>query len=323
MSGDPPPFEKGKSYATRDGYGRGLLLEGRRDSRIIALDCDLVESTRAHWFAKEFPHRFWNMGISEQDMVCTAAGMASTGKIVFGSTFAIFSERAFEQIRNALARPKMNVKIVGSHGGIMTGEDGTSAQAIEDVSIYRSLPNMAVVVPADAAEAETAVPAMAAREGPCYLRMTRAKVPTIHDGSYRFEFGKGERLRDGTDVTLAACGPLVVESLGAAELLAKEGLSAEVLNLASIKPIDRGLVVDSARRSGCVVTAEDHSVIGGLGSAVAELLSEDAPTPVVRVGMLDRYAESGSPRELYEKYGLTAPALADAARKAIHKKRSA
>lgn len=321
MSGGPPTFEKGKGYPTRDGYGRGLLLEGRKNDKIVAMDCDLVESTRAHWFAKEFPGRFWNMGISEQDMVCTAAGMAASGRVVFASTFAIFTERAFEQIRNAVARTKLNVKIVGSHGGIMTGEDGASAQAIEDVAIYRSLPNMAVIVPADAVEAEKAVAALAARDGPSYLKLTRAKVNTLFDDSHRFEIGKGQRLREGTDVTIGACGALVEQALGAAELLAKENVGVEVLNLASIKPLDRALVVQSARKTRCFVTAEDHSVIGGLGSAVAEVLSEDAPTPLVRVGLQDQYAESGSPKDLYEKYGFMAPALANACRAAIAKKR--
>lgn len=316
-----PTFEKGKGYPTRDGFGRGLVQEGRKNPRIVALDADLAESTRAHWFAKEFPERFWNMGISEQDMICTAAGMASSGRIVFASTFAIFSERAFEQTRNAVARPKLNVKIVGSHGGILTGEDGSSAQCIEDVAIYRSLPNMGVVVPADAVEAEKAVHAMAEREGPCYMKMTRAKVPVIFDDGYRFEFGKGQRLREGGDVTIGACGALVTEALGAADLLDKQGVRAEVLDLASVKPLDRELILSSVRKTNCIVTAEDHNVLAGLGGAVAELLGEEQPTPMVRVGLMDRFAESGSPKELYEKYGLSAPAVADAARRAIRKKR--
>ena len=316
-----PAFEKGKGFPTRDGYGKGLLLEGRRNPNVIALDADLVESTRAHWFAKEFPHRFWNMGISEQDMVCTAAGMASTGKTVFASTFAIFTERAFEQTRNAVARPNLNVKLVGSHGGIMTGEDGASAQCIEDVAVYRSLPNMAVCVPADAVEAEKAVHAMAERDGPCYLKMTRAKVPVLFDDSYRFVFGKGQRLREGTDLTIAACGALVSESLAAAELLAKEGVHVEVLNVASVKPIDRELVLASAAKTRLVMTAEDHTTIGGLGGAVAELLSDELPTSLLRVGLEDRYAESGTPADLYAKYGLNAAGLVVSAKRALHKKR--
>jgi len=316
-----PVFEKGKGFPTRDGYGKGLLLEGRRDPRIIALDADLVESTRAHWFAKEFPKRFWNMGISEQDMICTAAGMASTGKVVFASTFAIFTERAFEQTRNAVARPKLNVKIVGSHGGIMTGEDGASAQCIEDVAAYRSLPNMAVVVPADAVEAEKAVHAMAERDGPCYLKMTRAKVPVLFEDSYRFEFGKGQRLREGAHLTIGACGALVSESLAAADVLAKQGIEVEVLNLASVKPLDRELILASVAKTRCMMTAEDHTVIGGLGGAVAELLSEELPTPLLRVGMQDRFAESGTPADLYAKYGFNTAGIVESARQALKKKR--
>ena len=316
-----PMFAKGQQFPTRDGYGKGLHAAGKRDSRIVALDADLSESTRSLWFGREHPDRFFNMGISEQDMIVTAAGLASCGKVVFASSFAIFLERGFEQVRNAVARPRLNVKIVGSHGGIMTGEDGSSAQCIEDVGIYRTLPNFAICVAGDAVEAEKAVAAMVARDGPSYLRLTRAKVPVLFDDSYRFEFGKGQTLREGHDVTLAACGALVSESLQAADLLSKEGVSVDVLNLASVKPLDRELVVSSARKTGLVVTAEDHNVIGGLGSAVAEALSEEAPTPLVRIGLLDRYAESGSPKELYEKYGFSAPKLAATVRNALSKKR--
>lgn len=316
-----PTFEKGKAFPTRDGYGRGLYLAGNKNPNIIALDADLAESTRSLWFGKEHPDRFFNMGIAEQDMIVTAAGMASCGKVVFASTFAIFMERAFEQVRNAVARTKKNVKIVGSHGGLMTGEDGTSAQAIEDIGLYRLLPNFAVCVAADAVEAEKAVTAMLEREGPAYLRLTRQKVPVLFEDAHRFTWGKGQVLREGRDVTLAACGALVSESLKAADLLAKENVSVEVLNLASVKPLDRELVVQSARRTGLVVTAEDHSVIGGLGGAVAEALSEEAPTPLVRIGLQDRYAESGSPTDLYEKYGLSGAQIATTVRTALSKKR--
>lgn len=321
VSGALPTFEKGKGYPTRDGYGRGLALEGRRDERIVALDADLCESTRSLWFGREHPDRYFNMGISEQDMVVTAAGLASTGKIAFASSFAIFLERAFEQVRNAVARPNLNVKLAGSHGGLMTGEDGSSAQCIEDVALYRSLPNFAVCVPADAVEAEKAVHAMLERDGPAYIRLTRGKVPVVFGDDYGFRWGHGQVLREGRDVTLAACGPLVSESLLAAELLARDGTEAEVLNLASVKPIDRRLVATSARKTGLVVTAEDHNVVGGLGSAVAEVLSEDAPTPLVRIGVQDRFAESGSPQDLYDKYGLAGPRVAETVRSALAKKR--
>jgi transketolase len=316
-----PTFEKGKAFPTRDGYGRGLYLAGRTNADIVALDADLSESTRSLWFGKEHPDRFFNMGIAEQDMVVTAAGMAASGKIAFCSTFAIFMERAFEQVRNAVARPNQNVKIVGSHGGLMTGEDGTSAQAIEDIGLYRLLPHFAVCVAADAVEAEKAVQAMVERPGPAYLRLTRQKVPVLFDDAYRFTWGRGQVLREGRDVTLAACGAVVCESLKAADILAKENVGVEVLNLASVKPLDRELLVQSARKTGLVVTAEDHSVIGGLGGAVAEALGEEAPTPLVRIGLPDRYAESGSPVELYEKYGLSGTQIANAVRGALSKKR--
>lgn len=316
-----PTFEKGKAFPTRDGYGRGLYHAGKANANIVALDADLSESTRSLWFGREHPDRFFNMGIAEQDMIVTAAGMASTGKIPFCSTFAIFMERAFEQVRNAVARPNQNVKIVGSHGGLMTGEDGTSAQAIEDIGLYRLLPNFAVCVAADAVEAEKAVHAMVEREGPAYLRLTRQKVPILFEDSYKFAWGKGQVLREGRDVTVAACGALVSEALKAADILAKENVSVEVLNAASVKPIDRELVIQSARKTGLVVTAEDHLTTGGLAGAVAEALSEEAPTRMVRVGLHDRYAESGSPTDLYEKYGLSGTQIAATIRGAVAKKR--
>lgn len=312
-----PTFTKGKEYPTRDGYGVGLSAVGASDERVVALDADLGESTRSYWFGKDHPSRFFNMGIAEQDMIVTAAGLASSGKLPYCSTFSIFLERAFEQVRNAVARQNLDVKISGSHGGLMTGEDGTSAQCIEDVALYRSLPNFAICVPADAVEAASAVHAMYARPGPAYLRTTRAKVPILFDSDHRFEWGKGQVLRAGKDVTLAACGALVSESLKAADLAAKEGVDIEVLNMASIKPLDRRLLITSARKTGLVVTAEDHNVIGGLGSAVAEALSEEAPTRLVRLGVQDKYAESGTPKDLYAKYGLDAAGIARSIRSAI------
>ncbi|MGQ0535349.1 MAG: transketolase family protein [Methanobacteriota archaeon] len=306
---------------TRDGYGAGLVRVGELYPNSVALDADLAESTRSQWFQKRWPERFFQMGISEQDMIGTACGLAACGKIAFASTFAIFTERAFEQIRTSVARQDLDVKIAGSHGGIMTGEDGSSAHAIEDVAIYRVLPNFAVLVPADASEAEAAVLAVAARKGPSYMKLTRAKVPALHDQSYRFEIGRGETLCDGSDVAIVACGPLVAEAVAAHDILRGEGVSARVVNMASVKPLDRALVAKAGRECGAVVTAEDHNVIGGLGSAVAECLSEEAPARLVRVGIPDRFAESGSPRDLYEKYGLTARHLAEAARRARAKLR--
>lgn len=303
-----------KPEPTRNGYGRGLVRAGERDPRVVALDADLAESTRAHMFAKKWPDRFFQMGISEQDMVGTAAGLASSGKIAFASTFAIFSERAFEQIRNMVARPRLNVKVVGSHGGILTGSDGSSAQAIEDVGIYRTLPNMKVVVPADAPEAEEATLALAADDGPAYLRTTRDKVTTVHDPGFEYRLGRAEVLVEGEDVALLACGALVGNALEAAETLKAEGISALVANVHTIKPIDRTFVSATAARCGRIVTAEDHNIVGGLGSAVAEVVVETRPVPMVRVGVKDSFGESGEPADLYEKYGLTARHVADGAR---------
>ncbi|HWG90498.1 MAG TPA: transketolase C-terminal domain-containing protein [Candidatus Thermoplasmatota archaeon] len=303
---------------TRDGYGKGLLAVGNANPRVVALDADLAESTRSKWFGEHHPHRFFQMGIAEQDMVTTAAGLASTGLIPFASTFAIFTERAFEQVRNAVSRPRMNVKIVGSHGGIMTGEDGTSAHAIEDVAIYRALPNMTILVPADVVEAEKAVWALAAHDGPAYMKLTRQKVPTLYPEDHQFRIGEWDVLAQGTDVTFVACGPLVAEALDAREQLKAEGISARVVNASSIKPLDERTLLAAARETGYIVTAEDHSVIGGLGGAVAEFLGEHHPTRMKRVGIYDRYTESGTPTELYAKYGLNAKALAEAA-KAVRK----
>lgn len=305
-----------KPAPTRDGYGAGLLLAGDRDDRVVALDADLAESTRSKWFGDKHPDRFFQMGISEQDMVATAAGLASTGLKPFASTFAIFMERAFEQVRNAVARPRLNVKIVGSHGGLMTGEDGSSAHAIADVAIYRALPNMSVVVPADAIEAKMATLALADYDGPAYLKLTRAKVPLVHAEGAEFRLGRAEVLRDGSDVAILACGALVGEAMEAAKSLQAEGLSARVVNVSTVKPLDRDVVLAAARDCGAVVTAEDHTIVGGLGGAVSELLAEERPTPVRRVGVRDTFAESGTPRELYEKYGLTAKHVAHAARAA-------
>lgn len=308
----PTAFDK--PTPTRDGYGAGLYQVGDADPRIVALDADLAESTRSKWFGDAHPDRFFQMGIAEQDMMTTAAGLAASGLIPFASTFAIFTERAFEITRNAVARPNLNVKLVGSHGGIMTGEDGSSAHAIEDVAIYRALPNMTVLVPADANEAMRAVHAAAAHAGPMYVKCTRAKVPVLYRPDHVFRIGKWDVLAAGDDATIVANGPLVAEGLAAAKLLAGEGLSVRVVNASTVKPVDRETLVKAARETGHVVTAEDHSIIGGLGSAVCETLAETVPVPVRRVGVPDRYLESGTPDQLYQKYGFTAAAIADAVR---------
>lgn len=315
----PESFEK--PAPTRDGYGAGLVKVGRDDPRVCALDADLAESTRSKWFAERWPERFFQMGIAEQDMVLTAAGLASAGMRPFASTFAVFTERAFEVFRNAVSRPNLNVKLVGSHGGLMTGEDGPSAHAIEDVAVYRSLPNVRVVVPADANEAMNAVAALNAVDGPAYMKLTRQKVPVLTAPDAAFDLGAWPVLREGTDVTIVACGSMVAEAVVAHGLLAARGVSARVLNAHTVKPVDVATLERAARETGAVVTAEDHTILGGLGGAVAETLADTHPVPVERVGVLDRYAESGLPTELYEKYGLTGKHLASAAERVVKRKR--
>jgi transketolase len=321
MGGAPTaPSQAKDGLPVRDGYGKGLVALGKANPKVVALDADLQDSTRAQWFQKEFPARFVQMGIAEQDMMGTAAGLASTGLIPYASSFAIFTERGFEQVRNTIARTNANVKLAGSHGGIQIGEDGSSAQCIEDIAIYRALPNMAVLVPGDAREAEAMVQALAAHQGPSYMRLTRNKVPFVHPEGMAWKLGQVETLKDGNDVAILACGPLLHEALQAHEALAREGLNARVLNVSTIKPLDAAAVVQAAKACGAVVTAEDHNVMGGLGSAVSEVLGEQHPVPIERVGVRDTFGESGTPAQLYEKYGLTARHVAEAARKAIARK---
>lgn len=312
--------EKGK-IATRDGYGKGLVEAGRKNKDVVALDADLSDSTRSEWFKKEFPDRFFSMGIAEQDMIGTAAGLALSGKIPYASSFAIFGERAFELTRNIISRNKINVKIAGSHAGLHTGEDGKSAQAIEDISIYRTLPNFIVIQPADAIEAEKAVLALLDYKGPSYMRILRNPLPIIHNDSYKFQIGKGEILRNGKDVVIFATGTMVHESLAAAEILNKNKIDIYVVNIHTIKPIDKKLIIDLAKKTNCVITAEDHSIIGGLGSAVAEVLGENYPCIMKRIGMEDKYGESGKPAELYDKYGLSARHVASKVMQVIKKKK--
>ncbi|MBS3114176.1 transketolase family protein [Candidatus Woesearchaeota archaeon] len=307
--------------ATRDGYGKALLELGKTNANVVALDADLSDSTRSEYFAKQFPERFFSMGIAEQDMVGAAAGLAFSGKIPYASTFAVFSERAYEFTRNIISRNNLNVKIAGSHAGIATGEDGKSAQAIEDIAIYRALPNMIVLQPCDAIEAEKIVFALADYKGPSYMRMHRNAVPIIHNSNYKFEIGKGEILRKGEDAVIFATGTLVHEALKAAEILENEKIKVYVVNMHTIKPLDINLIIDLAKKTNCVITAEDHNVIGGLGGAVAEVLSENYPCIMKRVGLQDKYAESGKPDELYKKYGLDAESIAEEVMKFVSKKK--
>lgn len=306
--------------ATRDGYGKALVEIGK-DKRIVALDADLSESTRSIKFKEKYPERFFEMGISEQDLIGTAAGLAASGKIPFASSFAVFiTGRAYGQIRLCAAISKLPIRIVGSHAGLLTGEDGASHQSIDDISLMRTLPNMTVIQPADAVETEKAVNALVNYKGPAYLRLTREKVPVIFDKRYKFEIGNGVVLRKGKDVAIFATGALVHEALKAYDILKREKINAYIVNIHTIKPIDEKLILKIAKETRCVVTAEDHSIIGGLGSAVSEVLTENFPIAIERVGVKDSFGESGKPNELYKKYKLTADDIVKAAKKVIKRK---
>jgi len=308
----------------RDFYGKTVTELGGKNPDIVVLDCDLSGSTRTSVFAKAFPDRFFNMGVAEQDMMGTAAGLAAGGKIPFASTFAIFATgRAWEQIRQSIGYPHANVKIVASHGGITVGPDGPSHQAGEDISLMRAISGMTVIVPADAHETAAAVRAAAEYDGPVYIRLPRDKFPVIYNETKTLTIGKAAVLREGTDVTFIACGLMTHVALAAAEEMAKNGQSARVIDMATVKPLDTGAVLAAARETGAIVTAEEHTIIGGLGSAVAETVAENVPVPVVRVGMPDTYFSSGSPEELLEACGLTPRGLMDAARRAMGLKKNA
>lgn len=311
----------GEKIATRDAYGKTLRELGAEMENVVVLDADLSKSTKTADFAKEYPQRFFNMGIAEANLMGVAAGMAAAGKIPFASTFAVFATgRAFEQIRNSIAYPKLNVKIAATHAGITVGEDGGSHQAIEDIALMRAVPNMTVIVPADGIETALAVKAAAKYEGPVYLRLGRPKVPVLYDEAYDFTIGKGVTLREGKDAAVIATGIMVGKALEAAELLAKEGIFLRVINIHTIKPIDREIILKAAVETGAIVTAEEHSIIGGLGSAVCEVCSENAPVPVQRIGIEDVFGESGAPDELMEKFGLTPQAIVERVKRVIARK---
>ncbi len=281
----------------------------------MVLDADLAKSTQTVRFAGRFPDRFFDCGVAEQNMMGAAAGLAAAGKIAFVSTFAIFaSGRAFEQVRNTIAYGDMNVKVCPSHGGVSVGEDGSSHQALEDVALMRAVPRMRVIVPADYIQAREAVKVAAAIDGPFYIRMGRPSVPAVYDEDYRFELGKAPVLREGKDISILACGITLGEALEAAKLLAADGIDAEVLDMACVKPMDSESVLKSCGKTGRVITVEDHSIIGGLGGAVAELLAEQPCGRLRRIGIRDEFGVSGSVRELMEHYGLVAGAIAEAAR---------
>jgi transketolase len=291
----------------RDAYGKTLVEMGREYPDLVVLDADLTVSTKTNLFGKEFPHRFFTMGVSEQDMMATAAGFALSGKIPFASTFAVFATgRAWEHVRQSIAFPKLNVKIVATHAGVTVGEDGATHQALEDIALMRVLPNMTVIVPADAVETEKVIRTIIEHKGPIYVRLARAKFPTIFKKPYEFEIGKARVLREGNHVTIFATGIMVYEALEAAKILEKDGISACVINVSTVKPIDVETIVKWAGTTGAVVTAEDHNIIGGLGGAIAEVLGEYCPTPMKRVGMKDRFGTSGDGLQLLEYFGLKA-----------------
>jgi transketolase len=307
--------------ATRAAYGNTLAELGKENENIVVLDADLSKSTNTATFGKEFPKRHFNCGIAEQNMMGIAAGFAATGKIPFASTFAMFGAgRAFEVIRNSIAYPKLNVKIALTHSGLTVGEDGATHQSVEDLSLMRSIPNMVVLCPADGVETKKMVEAAAAYNGPVYLRLGRPNLPILFDESYEFEIGKAAQLKEGSDVTIIATGIMTSTAIEAQKTLEAEGISARVLNMGTIKPLDEEAVVKAAKDTKAIVTAEEHSIIGGLGSAVAEVLVKKEYAPLEMVGINDTFGESGTPDELLEKYGLTAKDIVAAAKKAIARK---
>ena len=308
--------------ATRESYG-AALVELAEKYDFVVMDADLAEATKTVKFKKAYPERFFDCGIAEGNMMSVAAGIATTGKPVFASSFAMFAAgRAFEQVRNSIGYPHLNVKIGATHAGITVGEDGATHQCNEDIALMRTIPGMTIVNPSDAVEARAAVEAALQENGPFYLRFGRFAVPVINDTpDYKFELGKGRMLADGSDVTIVATGLMVSMALEAKELLAAKGINARVINIHTIKPIDAEIITKAAKETGAIVTAEEHNIIGGLGSAVAEVVGENAPVPVLRVGMKDTYGHSGTVPALLEQYGLTPAAIADAAEKAINLKK--
>lgn len=301
--------------ATRESYGMALVELGRDNKDIVVLDADLSKSTKTNDFKSKFSDRFFNIGIAEQNLMGVAAGLANVGKIPFASTFAVFaSGRAFEIVRNSICYPNMNVKIAATHAGITVGEDGGSHQSIEDIALMCSLPNMTVIVPADHREAMAAVHAAAEIKGPVYLRFGRCNTEDIFDDSYKFEIGKGVEIKAGNDVAIIATGMLVEQALKAAVELEKQNISARVINISTIKPIDEEIILKAARETKAIVTAEEHSIIGGLGAMVSSVVCEKHPTKVKKIGINDTFGESGTPMELMEKYGLTAKEIV----KAVH-----
>ena len=303
-------FKRGDKIATREGYGKTLVELGA-DHDFVVLDADLAEATKTCYFAKAYPNRFFDCGIAEGNMVGIAAGLAAAGKTVVASSFAMFAAgRAFEQIRNSVAYPHLNVKICATHAGITVGEDGAPHQCLEDLALMRAIPGMTVINPSDAAEGAAALKAALETDGPFYIRFGRYAVPVIHDADYQFELGKGETLVDGTDLTIIATGVMVAAAIEAGYLLEQtRGIKVRIINIHTIKPLDRAIIKKAAAETGAIVVAEEHSIIGGLGSAVAECVSETCPCPVLRVGVQDTFGRSGKVPPLLELYGLTSEAI--------------
>ena len=319
------PLRRGEplKVASRDAYGKALARLGESMPQIVVFDADLSGSTKTSVFAKRFPDRFFNMGVAEANMIGHAAGAALMGKVPFASSFAMFATgKAWEQVRQAVAIPSLNVKIVASHAGLTVGEDGASHQMLEDLALMRVLPGMTVVVPADGVATEKAIEAVARRVGPCYVRTSRASTPVLYDEGLPFEIGRALTLRDGADLTIAACGVEVIHALRAAETLSAEGIEARVLDLHTLKPIDEAAIVAAAEETGAILTVEEHQILGGFGSAIAEVVVRTKPVPMRLLGVDGRFGQSGKAEELLEAYGLTAPHIVSAARDLLRRKRA-
>ena len=312
---------KAAMKSTRDAYGE-ILVELGADERIVVLDADVSTSTRTNKFAAKYPKRFFNVGCAEQNLIASAAGFAYAGKIAIATAYAIFATaRTWEQIRSFIAHDNLNVKIIVTHAGLTNGPDGASHHSLEDIALLRVIPNMTVIVPADAEETKQAIRAAIEHPGPCYIRLSRAESPVIFDSSYKFMLGRGAVLKNGRDLTIIAAGNMTVKALEAAGILEEEGISARVVNLSTIKPIDREVVLSAARETGAIVTVEEHSVIGALGGAVAEVVSSEQPVPIELVGVKDEFGQTGETEELYKVFDLTAEKIVEASKKALLRKK--
>ena len=313
---------KYKMVPTRDGFGEGVVELGRKNKDIVVLSADLTDSTRANWFKKEFPDRFFGLGVAEQDMFGTAAGFALMGKIPFACTFGVFaSGRAWDQIRVSIAYMNLNVKIIGTHGGISVGPDGATHQALEEIALMRIIPNMTIVVPCDALEAKRATIEAASVKGPVYIRLGRSGTPLITKETDDFKIGKANILKDGKDISIFTCGHMVYEGMVACDMLKKEGIDARLINMHTPKPIDKDCVIRAAKETKAIVTAEEHTIAGGFGSAIAEVVSENYPVPVKFVGIRNKFGQSGEPDELFEYFGLKPKHIVNAAKEALAMKR--